>query len=203
MNRWQYWLSGIGALLIVLSIALFLVQPTTAAPPEEVASPPATIYDHGSFVAPQMTSHIQMTSHVQMATGACEVTAVDLIGAWVDGGVPNGPFSFESLNGEACTGDFESDVLPLFTTEDIWFEGSQACTECHFDNSEDSRHEMDLSSYDGIMKGGDVLSEPPGVQIVLPGNWSDSKLRARLRNNRMPPGWEFDIEETNRDGPLM
>lgn len=47
MNRWQYWLSGIGALLIVLSIALFLVQPTTAAPPEEVASPqrPFTIMD--------------------------------------------------------------------------------------------------------------------------------------------------------------
>ncbi|MCA9918803.1 MAG: c-type cytochrome, partial [Anaerolineales bacterium] len=25
----------------------------------------------------------------------------------------------------------------------------------------------------------------------------------RLRNNRMPPGWEFDIEETNRDGPMI
>ncbi|MCA9924321.1 MAG: c-type cytochrome, partial [Anaerolineales bacterium] len=49
----------------------------------------------------------------------------------------------------------------------------------------------------------DVLSEPPGVPIVIAGNWEDSKLRARLRNNRMPPGWEFDIEETNRDGPLV
>ncbi|MBE2221337.1 MAG: c-type cytochrome, partial [Anaerolineae bacterium] len=26
---------------------------------------------------------------------------------------------------------------------------------------------------------------------------------ARLRDNRMPPGWEFDIEETNRDGPMV
>jgi hypothetical protein len=37
----------------------------------------------------------------------------------------------------------------------------------------------------------------------VPGDWDNSKLRARLRNNRMPPGWEFDIEETNRDGPLL
>ncbi|MFZ1396817.1 MAG: c-type cytochrome, partial [Candidatus Promineifilaceae bacterium] len=46
-------------------------------------------------------------------------------------------------------------------------------------------------------------SSPPGVAIVLPGDWDNSKLRSRLRNNRMPPGWEFDIEETNRDGPLI
>jgi mono/diheme cytochrome c family protein len=54
-----------------------------------------------------------------------------------------------------------------------------------------------------MMRGGDVLSEPPGVPIIIPGDWSSSKLRARLRNNRMPPGWEFDIEETNRDGPMV
>jgi mono/diheme cytochrome c family protein len=134
----------------------------------------------------------------------CEVYAVDLIGAWVDAGAPElDAFAFSDSNGAACAATFEGDVLPLFTEENAWFEGSQACTECHFDNSEDSRHEMDLSSYAGIMLGGDVLSDPPGVAIVIPGNWSDSKLRARLRDNRMPPDWEFDIEETNRDGPLL
>ncbi len=208
MNRWQYWLLGIGLLPALAGAALFLVSPITAASPQEVSSPPATIYDHGLFVAPALNVEhgayaAPMRDHMQMARVGCEVTAVSLIGAWVDAGVPEGDFPFESLNGEACTGDFAADVLPLFTTEDVWFEGSQACTECHFDNSEDSRHEMDLSSYEGIMRGGDVLSEPPGVQIVIPGDWSNSKLRARLRNNRMPPGWEFDIEETNRDGPLL
>ena len=137
------------------------------------------------------------------AGGDCEIYAVDLIGAWVDAGAELGEFPFESVNSETCTGDFDTDVLPLFTTADAWFEGSEACTDCHFDNSEDSRHEMDLSSYAGIMTGGDVLSKPPGVAIVLPGDWGESKLRERLRNNRMPPGWEFDIEETNRDGPLV
>ncbi|MCA9899951.1 MAG: c-type cytochrome, partial [Anaerolineales bacterium] len=131
------------------------------------------------------------------------VYAVELIGAWVNAGAPDGDFAWTDTDGADHNGSFEADVLPLFTTEDAWFEGSQACTECHFDNSEDSRHEMDLSSYAGIMLGGDVLSDPPGVAIVIPGDWDASKLRARLRNNRMPPGWEFDIEETNRDGPMI
>jgi hypothetical protein len=66
---------------------------------------------------------------------------------------------------------------------------------------------MDLGTYAGILAGGDVLSEPPGVPLLGQSefgatdfNWDDSKLHARLRNNRMPPGWEFDITETNRDG---
>jgi len=28
-------------------------------------------------------------------------------------------------------------------------------------------------------------------------------MKARLRNNRMSPGMEFDITEENRDGPLV
>ena len=147
---------------------------------------------------------------LQPATGAtadldgeCAITAVGLIGAWVDAGAPNGEFPFTSNDDLSCTGTFEQDVLPLFTEADVWFPGSQACTECHFDNSADSRHEMNLGSYEGLMLGGDVLSAPPGVAIIAPGDWANSKLRARLRNNRMPPGWEFDIEEGNRNGPTL
>ncbi|MBM4424774.1 MAG: c-type cytochrome [Chloroflexi bacterium] len=62
---------------------------------------------------------------------------------------------------------------------------------------------MNLGTYEGILLGGDVLSAPPGVAVVLPGDWANSKLRERLRNNRMPPGWEFDIEEGNRNGPVL
>lgn len=55
-----------------------------------------------------------------------------------------------------------------------------------------------------------MLSEPPSVPLL--GNsevgatdydWDHAKLRARLRNNRMAPGWEFDITEENRDGPTL
>ncbi|HLA08911.1 MAG TPA: hypothetical protein VJ022_15825, partial [Anaerolineales bacterium] len=92
----------------------------------------------------------------------------------------------------------------------MWFEGSQACSGCHFAASENSYHQLNLSSYEGIMTGADSLEEPPGVSILgesEPGkgdfDWSASKLRARLRNNRMAPGWVFDITEGNRNGPLI
>jgi len=62
----------------------------------------------------------------------------------------------------------------------------------------------------GIMKGGDVLSKPPGVPLfgenkigATDYDWGHSKMRARLRNNRMPNGVTFDITEENRDGPLV
>ena len=92
----------------------------------------------------------------------------------------------------------------------MWFDGSQACTGCHFDNSENSYHEMDLGTYEGILRGGDALSEPPGVPILGQSevgatdfDWESSKLRARLRNNRMAPGFPFDITEENRDGSIV
>ncbi len=144
------------------------------------------------------------------AQGGGEVRAVDLLGAWVDGSAPNGDFAFTGTDGNAYTANFEADILPLFTASGVWFDGSQACTDCHFDNSEDSYHEMDLSSYEGIMAGGDVLSHPPGVPLLGQSavgetdfDWDGAKLRSRLRNNRMPPGWEFDITEENRDGPAL
>jgi hypothetical protein len=133
-----------------------------------------------------------------------EVRAVPLLEAWVAAGAPE----TEAFGDFGAT--FEANILPLFTTDGLWFEGAQACTGCHFANSEASYHEMDLSSYEGIMIGGDALSEPPGVPILGQSefgaadyDWAHSKLRERLRNNRMPPGWEFDITEENRDGPVV
>ena len=133
-----------------------------------------------------------------------EVRAVDLIAAWVEAGAPETD-AFGEYNGT-----FADNVLPLFTENGAWYEGSQACTGCHFANSEASYHEMDLSSFAGIMAGGDVLSEPPGVPLfgqsevgATDYDWEHSKLRERLRNNRMPPGIEFDITEENRDGPII
>jgi hypothetical protein len=136
--------------------------------------------------------------------------AVDLIGEWVEAGAPNGEFKYKSINGEYYTGSFEQDILPLFTTPGVWYEGARACASCHNGNTENSYHEMDLSSYEGIMKGGDVLSEPPGVPLFGQSaygaqdyDWAHSKMRARLRNNRMPPGWPEDLSEVNRDGPCV
>lgn len=136
------------------------------------------------------------------------IKAVDLVKAWVEAGVPNGTFTYKDMSGNATDATFAGDIQPLFTTKGLWGKGTEACTACHFDNSEESYHEMNLSSYEGLMKGGDVLSQPPGVPLF--GNskvgstdydFGHSKIKERLRNNRMPPGVEFDITEENRDGP--
>ncbi|HNN12308.1 MAG TPA: hypothetical protein PKL78_02035, partial [Anaerolineales bacterium] len=137
--------------------------------------------------------------------------AVDLIAAWVDGGAPEtDEFDFTAEDGTNCNGTFAEDVQPLFTTNGVWFEGSQACSGCHFANSENSYHEMDLSSYQGIMTGPDPISAPPGESILGESefhagdfNWDESLLKARLMNNRMPPGWAFDLTETNRSGQCV
>ena len=143
--------------------------------------------------------------------GECEVKAVSLIGAWVNGGAPEtAAFDFNAEDGSECEGTFEADVLPLFTTTNAWFGGSEACTGCHFGLNENSYHEMDLSSYAGIMAGADTLEDPPGEALLgesEPGatdyDWSHSGLRARLRNNRMPPGVPFDLTDQNRNGPTL
>ncbi len=140
--------------------------------------------------------------------GECEVKAVNLIGDWVIAGAPEtDAFDFTAEDGSTCSGSFAADVQPLFTQNNVWHEGSQACTGCHFGNTENSYHEMDLNTYEGILTGADSLSAPPGVSILGASavgetdfDWDHSKLRGRLRNNRMPPGWTFDITETNRDG---
>jgi hypothetical protein len=153
-----------------------------------------------------------MTGAADMfGTGECEVRAVNLIGAWVEAGVPETTgFDFTAEDGSDCEGSFESDVQPLFTTAGAWFENSPACSSCHFGLNENSFHEMDLSSYAGILAGADTLEDPPGEALLgesEPGatdfDWSHSGLRGRLRNNRMPPGFPFDPTEENRDGPTL
>jgi len=146
----------------------------------------------------------------QLATGDCHITAVPLLAAWVDAGAPETTFPFITRENEQCVGEFAQDVLPLFTQEDIWYPGAPACTSCHHANLENAYHEMDLSSYAGIMAGADRLSSPPGVPVLGQSasgatdfDWEASTLRSRLRDNRMPPGMPFDISEANRDGPTI
>ncbi len=138
----------------------------------------------------------------QAETEGCKVRAVNLIGAWVDAGAPNGQFEFKGEDGKACVGTFQDDILPAFTTDNYWYKGSKKCVSCHTATSEESVHEMGLGDYDGILKGADCVTGDC-VKIVIPGDWKNSPLRARLRNNRMPPGMPFDITEANRDGPVV
>ncbi len=161
----------------------------------------------GAIMATMATACVSSNKMVS-ETSPGAIKAVDLLGAWVGAGAPNGAFSYKDMSGNATDANFNGDILPLFTKDGIWGADTAACSSCHTGNTEDSLHEMDLTSYEGMMKGGDVLSDPPGVPLfgqskvgATDYNWDHSKLRGRLRNNRMPPGVEFDITEENRDGP--
>ena len=135
--------------------------------------------------------------------------AVDLVAAWTEAGAPDAdPFDYVGYDGATYQATFAADIQPLFTKENIWFQGAPSCMSCHHDNLENAYHEMDLSTHEGIMAGGDRLSEPPGVPLLGQSeigatdyDWEHGKIKERLRDNRMPPGMPFDITEANRDGP--
>jgi len=136
------------------------------------------------------------------------IKGVDLMAAWVEAGAPNGKFSYNDMSGNSTAATFDTDILPLFTKDNIWGDDLPSCASCHSGNTEESLHEMDLTSYAGMMIGGDALAKPPGVPLfgqskvgATDYNWGHSKMKLRLRDNRMPPGIEFDITEENRDGP--
>jgi hypothetical protein len=190
-------LVALGAVLLLLAVGLGACTKGT--------STPTPIDTPGQTEVPTET---QIEAPGEMGAAAY---AVDLIGAWVEAGVPKtDAFNYVGMDGNTHKATFAADILPLFTTDGVWFEGSQACSGCHFGAGENSYHEMNLTTYEGIRAGADVLEEPPGVSILgesEPGkgdlDWEHSKLRGRLRNNRMPPGWMFDLTEENRNGPCV
>lgn len=128
-----------------------------------------------------------------------EPDAVHLIGAWVDAisGLGDSTITFSYAGFSSLT--FADDILPFFTDHNIWFNGSESCVSCHFDNSETSSHELDLTSYAGILLGADAGDE----EIIVLGDWSKSPLRKRFRNNRMPPEAPFMFGQGNRKGPWL
>ena len=137
--------------------------------------------------------------------------ALGLVEAWVadlkDGGDLNvggdDPFSY----GGEDNLTFNNDVLPFFTDGSMWFDGSTSCVECHWGNIEESYHLMDLSSYDGFIYGADGGEHPVlnGTKTALGStdeiDWGSSRIKKRLRDNRMPPDAPFLLSEENRDGP--
>lgn len=86
---------------------------------------------------------------------------------------------------------FKDQVLPLFRTDNAFAPGSPACTHCHMSNQEPpSFHELDMTSYAGIMLGADSVAKgvDKATKIVIPGQPLDSGLYQHLVEDRMPPG---------------
>lgn len=86
---------------------------------------------------------------------------------------------------------FNQDVLPLFSRDNVFAPGTPACTTCHMSNQEPpSFHELDLSSYEGIMLGADSVAKGVNnaTKVVIPGQPEASGLFQHLVEDRMPPG---------------
>ena len=119
---------------------------------------------------------------------------------------------------------FSQDIVPLFNSTagtGAWFpygdpdiaNGSPAtaCGACHAGDVNNDGveqcppdcHLLDLNTHAGWLAGADDGSEPILGESSVGAtdyDWSHAKLRKRLRNNRMPPGIPFNIDEANRDG---
>jgi hypothetical protein len=102
-----------------------------------------------------------------------------------------------------------ADIAGLFSQANVFFLGGQACTDCHgCDDSEPPCfHLIDFNTEAGLLAGADGGEEPLLGEDEATGgdsyNWGESGLRARLRNNRMPPNAPFDIHELTRKGPEL
>ncbi|MDH5561669.1 MAG: hypothetical protein OEY59_12540 [Deltaproteobacteria bacterium] len=129
-----------------------------------------------------------------------DTLAGDMVAAWVTAGATDATFD--------ATFNVKT-VLNLFNTDNAFFDGGAACSSCHFGIDAGSAHEMDMSTYAGIIAGADSLEAPPGVSILgqasvgdpatVAVNWGKSKMKERLRNNRMPPGAWTAANMSNRD----
>lgn len=144
--------------------------------------------------------HATMPSPLDLAIGRtggqlrCKVRPVDLLGAWVEAGVPESePFAFESDNGEACEAFYEEDIQALFSQSNLWFEGAPACISCHHSDLETSLQYMDLSSYAGVMAGAERKDGiEQGEDILGGGVWEESIMYEMLITRQMPLGRPVD-----------
>ncbi len=96
---------------------------------------------------------------------------------------------------------FRKTILPLFSTRGAFAPNSPACTDCHMSNQEPpSFHEMDLTSYEGIMLGADSVAKgvANATKVVVPGKPEESPIWQHLSEDRMPPGIS---PGENRDHP--
>jgi len=108
----------------------------------------------------------------------CQVSTVDLIGAWVSAGQPEGEaFSFTDVNGASCVGTFQEDVRPLFVNSNLWYAGALACSSCHNSALLTTNAGLDLSSYQAMRMGSRREDDSDqGNDIFSAGAWDESIL---------------------------
>ena len=128
------------------------------------------------------------------AENSCQVRTVDLIAAWVNAQAPEQEaFPFTDVNGKDCQGTFDVDILPLFTTANLWYAGALSCRTCHGPDTAVSQAALNLSSYAGIQAG-----SKNGA--ILGSDWQSSKLNQVFSTSMMPPNQPAGY---NLNGPVI
>ena len=119
----------------------------------------------------------------------CRVAAVNLIGDWVSAGYSDTKaFTFTDVDGKTCEANFKNDVQPVFLEANLWYPGALACASCHQSDLSIASAQLDLSSYQGMLKGSMRTSpDAKGQDIFGGGNWEQSKLYEVLYVNKTEP----------------
>lgn len=107
---------------------------------------------------------------------------------WINAGAPNDDH-------------FTNEILPLFNTDNVFGPDTPKCGTCHFSDQEPpSFHELNMTSYEGIMLGADSVAKgvENATKVIIPGDAAASKIFQHITEDRMPPG--IDPSE-DRDHP--
>lgn len=137
---------------------------------------------------PVSHSDTQMNENMEMAEfEKCQVSALDLVGAWVSADAPESePFAFVDVKDASCEGTYADDIQPFFVENSIWQSGSLGCVSCHNAELTGRSAGLDLSSYDAIVNSG-----------VLGSNWESSSLKEYLGMGLTPDGHSADMSAGN------
>jgi hypothetical protein len=116
--------------------------------------------------------------------GKCQVTATDLVGAWITAESPETePFVFSDTNGSPCEGTFTADIQPLFVENNLWYKSAIGCVSCHNAELSDRSAGLDLTTYDAIVMGsGRADLAAKGADILGGGAMDKSVLYEVLVN---------------------
>ncbi len=163
---------------------------------------PAIIHTPIPTLIPVSSVSTQAVAPAQ-TKGECLISARDLLGAWVSQAYPEtAPFEFRDNTGNICQATF-TDVLPLFTTPSLWYSGALACDACHNANILQAAGRLDLSSYAGILAGGNRTSPTSqGEDILGGGVWEDSILYQQLFKYYLMP-FGAAPHALTADGPVV
>ena len=134
---------------------------------------------------PVAHSESQAEQPVMVAFDKCQVSATDLIGAWVTAKSPETePFPFSDVHGNSCEGTFAADIQPLFVENSLWYNGAIGCVSCHNSDLTERSAGLDLTAYDAIMLGTRRVAgaSSAGSDIFGGGDWEKSLLHDVLVN---------------------